>query len=82
MFQAQPLSSKELYNKTNQRLELSSCKFEDKAFTQGSFIEPGEYLIICDDEDATSFSSFGNVCDCVIFISETLFCKVSKTHTK
>ncbi|MEO5571499.1 MAG: lamin tail domain-containing protein [Bacteroidia bacterium] len=54
----------EIYNRSNKTFDLSGWKFSDTGTPQNlpSFIlTPGSYLILCDDGNASLFSSFGNV---------------------
>ena len=54
----------ELYNNTNKNFELSGSTIESGSTPQvfGDYIlEPGEYLILCDDANIDSLTPYGNV---------------------
>ncbi len=55
----------ELYNTSNKLLDISNLVFSDASSSSNvnSFevFTPGEYIILCDEEDTASFSAFGRV---------------------
>lgn len=54
----------ELYNQSSLPVDLSGWTFSDASSTQNIsayVLQPGAYVILCDDANAGLFSSFGNV---------------------
>lgn len=55
----------EIYNPSTAAFDLSNAQFGDASdtvsFPQGFMIAPGEYAILCNDDDTALFSGFGNL---------------------
>ncbi len=54
----------ELYNNTNKTFDLSGLTFESGGAPQvfdNAILEPGKYIILCDDENINLFTPFGDV---------------------
>ena len=54
----------ELYNRSNEVLDISRFRIADAAGSaqwSSAVLFPGEYLIVCDDDAAPAFESFGRV---------------------
>lgn len=54
----------EIYNRSNKTFDLAGWKFSDTGIPQSlpsKILTPGSYLILCDDADTSSFTTFGDV---------------------
>lgn len=54
----------EIFNTTEYQIDLTGWKLEmgnSKKDFPGYKIDPGEYLILCDEDDESSFNAYGNV---------------------